>query len=445
METLPYRGHIRALTRLALPIVGSQFAAMFLWVVDVIMLGHLGTEPLGAASLSRVWIYGSMVFVMGLLFGIDPIASQAFGAKNFDALARNLKRGLLLALGLSVPVGLSWLLTGRILILTGQDPLIAASAHLYALVQIPGLPFFLVFLVLKQFLQAQGIVMPELWITIGANLFNILANWLLIFGHWGFPELGVVGAGVATALTEILMALFLGLWMFHNSDQRRFWAGWNHAILQIAPYKRILSFGWPVAIQIGLEMWAFQIATLWAGWLGDYSPRGPHRGHHLCLCLFHDSPWRGHCVHRSCGQPHWCRPTSRCPTSCLDRLWHGFPLHELLRLGFLLWTNSSARTDDSRLGGDRRRRRHSSHRCRLSDCRWTPGGGLRDIAGNGAYSARRYLCGDRLLPPRPPFSLVDEFSGRTRVSGSMVGLSLRPNPLRHWLGGLGILPWTSPC
>ncbi len=268
MGTYTYSRHIRALTRLALPIVGSQFAAMFLWVVDVIMLGHLGTDSLGAASLSRVWIYGSMVFAMGLLFGIDPIASQAFGAKNFEALARNLKRGLLLALGLSMPVGLSWLLTGRILGWAGQDPLLSASAHLYALVQIPGLPFFLVFLVLKQFLQAQGIVMPELWITIGANLFNILVNWLLIFGHWGFPRLGVAGAGVATALTQILMACSLAYWMFRRSDQRRYWTGWNRAILQWAPFNRILGFGWPVAIQIGLEMWAFQITTLWAGWLG---------------------------------------------------------------------------------------------------------------------------------------------------------------------------------
>jgi MATE family multidrug resistance protein len=107
-----------------------------------------------------------------------------------------------------------------------------------------------------------------MWVAVGANGVNGLVNWLLIFGHWGLPELGVAGAGIATAITEAAMfSLLLGL-VRAGHLARGAWTPWSRASFAPRGILRIVAIGLPVAVQIGLEVWAFQIVTLWAGRLG---------------------------------------------------------------------------------------------------------------------------------------------------------------------------------
>jgi MATE family multidrug resistance protein len=109
---------------------------------------------------------------------------------------------------------------------------------------------------------------PALWVMIFANIVHIFGNWVLIFGHLGSPALGVVGAGIATSLTRAL-ALGLLIWMtlglrLHEGA----WRPWSREALSLAGLRRVLALGLPVGLQVGLEVWAFQIATLMAGRLG---------------------------------------------------------------------------------------------------------------------------------------------------------------------------------
>ena len=260
-------GHLRALFALAVPAIAAQLGSMLLMVVDVAMLGRVSVEALDAAALGRVWIWGTIVFGMGLVFGIDPIATQAFGAGDRARLDRSLGSGLAIALLASAPIGALWLAAGPFLRLLGQSPELASEAQRFVLAQLPGLPFLLLFMAAKQYQQAQQIVLPAMWITFAGNAINVFLNWLLIFGHWGLPALGVVGAGLATSMTHAFLAGAILLWMRRRggpASWRRAWReGWERSALREA-----WRYGTPVGVQLGLEVWAFQVATLMTGRLG---------------------------------------------------------------------------------------------------------------------------------------------------------------------------------
>lgn len=259
----------RRLTTLAAPVALTQLSSMLLWTIDLLMVGRIDVLSLNAVSLGRIWVMGTSICAMGLIFGLDAIASQAHGARNRQRLGDVLLHSGVLALGVSLPLGALWLATEPLLLLLGQDPATVALAHRYVVMQIPSLPFFLLFIALKQYLQARGIVRPAMWVSFAACGANAFLNWLLIFGHWGLPRMGAVGAGVATAITEVLMLLGLLLLIRRFRLQRGAATVFDLTRLRVKGFSEIVRLGLPVALMLALEYWAFAISSLWAGWLGE--------------------------------------------------------------------------------------------------------------------------------------------------------------------------------
>lgn len=258
----------RRLAALATPVALTQLSSMLLWTIDLLMVGRIDVLSLNAVSLGRLWIMGTSICAMGLIFGLDAIASQAHGARDRERLGEVLLHAGVLALIVSLPLGALWLGTERLLLALGQDPAIVALAHRFVLVQIPALPFFLLFVAIKQYLQARGIVRPAMWVSFAACAFNAFVNWLLIFGHWGLPRMGAVGAGVATAITEVMMLLALLLAIRRFRLQRGARTVFDLTRLRVKGLSAILRLGLPVAVMLALEYWAFAISALWAGRLG---------------------------------------------------------------------------------------------------------------------------------------------------------------------------------
>ncbi len=259
---------IRRLTRLATPIVVAQVAAMTLWLIDIVMLGRVSVAALDAASLGRLWLMGTSMPVTGLLLGIDPIASQAHGAGDRRGLVLAGQRGLVLVVLLAPLWTAAILAAGPALEAMGQSAGLARLAGRYVLAQLPGLPFFFGYTVLRQWLQAQGILRPIMWTTISANAVNALADWVLIFGHLGSPALGVVGAGAATGLTFVYLFGSLALAVRAARRDREEWRRWDLQVFAPRALGRTLALGAPIGLQITLEYWAFSVSTLWSGWLG---------------------------------------------------------------------------------------------------------------------------------------------------------------------------------
>jgi len=277
----PWTWEVKRLAALGGPVALTQLGTMTLGVVDMAMLGRLGVAELDASSIGNVWIFGTMIFGLGLIFGLDPILTYAYGAGDRRRVGLALQRGIVIALASSIPLGLLWLITEPALLLVDQSPKLAVMAGEYVRLQILSIPFIMVFNVLRQYLQAMGRVAPGLWVVLAGNLFNVGANWALIFGHLGFDAMGIEGAAIATGSTRVLLLLLLWGWTVGFGLHRDSWVPWSREAWRWSGLKEVLGHGVPVSIQYGLEMWAFQIATLMAGLLGDH----PLAAHSIVLNL----------------------------------------------------------------------------------------------------------------------------------------------------------------
>ncbi len=262
------RFEIKRLAALATPVVITQVTSMLMGVVDILMVGHVSVNAIGAASLGRLWVFGTLLFGLGVVFGLDPLVTQAHGAGDTRRLAVATQRGAVLALVLGLPLGVLWLFTGRVLLLLGQSGDLARLAQTYVTVQIPSIPAILLFTVIRQYLQGRAIMRPAMWTAILANGVNVLLNWVLIFGHWGAPAMGVMGAGIATAITRWFMfgtLLFITLrFRLHEGG----WVPWSREAIRLSGLREIMHYGLPVGLQISFEVWAFEITTLMSGRLG---------------------------------------------------------------------------------------------------------------------------------------------------------------------------------
>lgn len=259
---------VRRLARLALPVAGTQFSSMLLGFVDTMMLGRYDIHAMAASAAANVFTFGTIFFANGILFGLDPLIAQAHGARDGQRAGLAFQRGIVLALLLSVPTGLSWLWADDFLRLTAQDAAIIPLADTYVKALIPGIPFFLVYSILRQYLQGRELVRPALGVILVANVFNVVANWALIFSNLGCPELGIEGAGLATTLTRIMSLVLLVAWVAFGRLHEGAWLPWSRAAFSPRGLAGIFAIGLPVALQTSTEMWAFGASTLMAGSLG---------------------------------------------------------------------------------------------------------------------------------------------------------------------------------
>jgi MATE family multidrug resistance protein len=264
----PIQRELATISRLATPVVATQLGSITMWVVDVVMVGAVGVEALDAAALGRLWIMGTMIVSMGIVLGIDPLVAQAHGAGDSATIGLTLQRGLVIAFLLTIPNALLWAVTERFLLLAGQDPVLAAMAGNYVRIQLPLLPLFLAFTALRQYLAGRGIMAPTMWVMIVGNGVNVFANWVLIYGNLGAPRLELVGAGISTALTWGVMVVALLGWILVRKLYRGAWDGWTRRAFDPRGLLRVVHYGLPVGIQLGLELWAFVLAMFLAGWLG---------------------------------------------------------------------------------------------------------------------------------------------------------------------------------
>ncbi len=263
----PLRREISTLLRLSAPVVGAQVGGMLIGVVDVVMLGHYSARALAAAAVANVWVFGTIVLGEGIVRGIEPIVAQAHGARDGERSALALQQGLVLALATSIPVALLWLATEPLLLFAGQDPEIARIARTYVWIQIPSIPFHAAWMATRAWLVGRGLMQAPMWVVLFANVWHAALNWGLIFGNFGLPELGVIGASISTCATRILNFLALVALVRWLGLQHGAWRPWSRAALAWQGLRRPLALGLPFGLQIGLEVWAFSGATLLAGWI----------------------------------------------------------------------------------------------------------------------------------------------------------------------------------
>jgi multidrug resistance protein, MATE family len=263
------RDELRATVRLAIPVVAVQVGMMLMGAVDTLMVGRVSAEVLAGVALGNLYFFNVSVFGVGTLMAVDPIISQAMGAREPAVVSRAVQRGLLLAFLLSLALALLLVPAGPVLRAAGQPAEIIGDATSYLHISIPGLPAFLGFVVLRQALQAMHRVAPVVWTIIGANLANVVLNWVFIYGNLGVPPMGVRGSAIATLLSRV--AMFVLLLVMARRQLLPLLHPLQPGLRDWAAMRSLLRLGAPIGGQQTLEVAAFGAIGLLMGVIGTHA------------------------------------------------------------------------------------------------------------------------------------------------------------------------------
>lgn len=266
MRLYPY--HYRSLLSLGLPIMIGQLGMIILGFADTMMVGHHSTTELGAASFVNNIINLVIITATGFSYGLTPIVGGLFGREELPQAGRALRCALLANLMagaiMMAALGILYFNIGNI----GQPKELLPYIKPYYLVLLASIPFVMLFNAFKQFTDSITETRTSMWILLSGNLLNIIGNYVLIYGKAGMPEMGVVGAGVATLLSRVVMvALFL--FVFLSRKKMRpyregfFVLGWSRQLV-----RRLVSLGTPIALEMGMETASFSLSIIMVGWLG---------------------------------------------------------------------------------------------------------------------------------------------------------------------------------
>jgi MATE family multidrug resistance protein len=259
-----FRSELRALLRLAIPVVLSELGWMAMTIVDIIMVGRLSPAAIGAVGVSSAIFYTPSLFGIGLLLGLDTLVSQAFGRGDYDDCHRALAQGVYLAVAYTPIAMLLVSIAPHFFPAMGITEAVRAPATAYTRLLVYSTLPLLLYAAFRRYLQGVGKVRPVTFALISANLINWFGNWALIYGKLGLPAMGVRGSALSTCLARVYMAAVLIWWAWkHERDRGHpLFAHWPG--LRPAQFRRLLQLGWPAASQMLFEVGAFSLATLFA-------------------------------------------------------------------------------------------------------------------------------------------------------------------------------------
>lgn len=254
--------------RLAVPMMLTQLGQIAMMTTDLALIGRLGEEAVAAAALAHTVYFISFTVGLGLAAAVAPLAAQAFGAGETRRMRGALRAGLWVVLFVSVPMMVSPLYGGHILLALGQAPASAALAQRYLEGLAWGLVPALAFIALRGVMGAVNRPQPALWITFAAIPTNALLVYLLIHGVFGLPRLGLFGAGLATTIVNFTTFL-AALWVIGFA---RPFAG-NHLLAH--PWRidwrltrQLIAIGAPISFALLMEYGLFSSAALLMGLIG---------------------------------------------------------------------------------------------------------------------------------------------------------------------------------
>ena len=269
----PWRTELRATASLAWPMVLSNLTMMLIGVTDVILLGWLGPSELAAGALGHNLAILCAIFCMGLVTATAPMMASEIGrrAHSVRDIRRTFRQGLWVSCAVMVPVWIFLWNAESILIATGQQPDLAKGAGIFVRAYMWSILPFIGFMVLRNFVAALEKPVWATVVAVGAVVLNAVVNYGLILGNYGLPQLGLLGAGIGSTITNVIQFTVMALVVsFHPKFRRyhlfgRFWRpDW-------ARFKEIWRLGLPIGVTMGFEGGVFVVAILLMGWINEAS------------------------------------------------------------------------------------------------------------------------------------------------------------------------------
>lgn len=261
-----YRDHSRAVLRLGLPLIGGHVAQFAIHLTDTVMLGWYSVAALAAVVLGGTYFFVIFILESGFAIAVMPLVAEADAAGDETTLRRATRMGMWLSvIAAFVALPLFWF-SEAILLALGQAPDVAATAQEYLRIAGWGLVPALLVMVLKSYLAALEKTRVVFWVTVAAAVANGLVNYALIFGNWGAPELGVVGAAIASLVVQVIslagVMIYAAVVLPEHTLFARLWRpDWE-------AFAHVFRLGLPIGITNLAEVGLFAASSLMMGWLG---------------------------------------------------------------------------------------------------------------------------------------------------------------------------------
>lgn len=276
-----YTKEFRYTIKLSVPVILGMLGHTFVQFADNIMVGQLGTAELAAVSLGNSFVFIAMSLGIGFSTAITPLVAEADGAGNKASAKSSLKHGLILCTIMSLALFVLILLAKPLMYLMKQPREVVELAMPYLDLVALSLVPLVIFQAFKQFTEGLSETRYPMYATVIANVVNIIINYLLIFGAFGFPKLGIVGAAIGTLASRIIMVLYIWMLLRNKKKFHDYVTGFNFRKIEKRVMSKIIALGFPSALQMFFEVAIFTAAI----WLSGVLGKNPQAANQIALNL----------------------------------------------------------------------------------------------------------------------------------------------------------------
>jgi MATE family multidrug resistance protein len=259
---------VREFLKLAIPLASAQVAQSATGFADTVMMGRMGAEVLAAGGLAAIIFLSIMTTASGVVMGVSPLIAEAFGAGEKTRIEQVARQGLWLALLVALPLMIFTAHLDTWLSHSGQDSQIVQLVNTYLDIMLWGLFPAVGFAALRATVSALSQARPIMVIVVIGTTFNIIWNYILGFGKFGFPQMGLAGLGVASVVTLWGMFFALALYIFTNQNLKNYRIFQELHRVRLRILWELIWVGVPIGLFSGLEIGFFLVITFWMGTLG---------------------------------------------------------------------------------------------------------------------------------------------------------------------------------
>jgi multidrug resistance protein, MATE family len=265
---MTYREHLKENLFLAVPVMLSNLGHVLMGFTDNIMVGHVDSTSLAAAGLALVVFNVLMLFGIGVSYAITPLVAEAHGQHNDSKIIAVVRHGFIINLLNGFFLATLVFFGKNLLYKINQPPDVVALAIPFLSIVTYSLIPIMIFQTLKQFAEGLSVTRVALIVMIGANVVNLALNYVLVFGHFGFPAMGLNGSAWATFFSRIFMAIAIAMYIFLDPTFKRYRPIFHLQDFSKKLYSKILNLGIPSGVQFIFEVAAFDFSLVMMGWLG---------------------------------------------------------------------------------------------------------------------------------------------------------------------------------
>ena len=265
---MDFRKHFHKNLSLAYPVMLSHLGQVTVQVADNMMVGRIGREPLAGASFANSIFVIFLVMGIGMSFAITPMTAQADGEKNTTKITEILKHGFLINIIYGMLLTAILLSGTDLLWYFNQPKIVVELAMPYLGILAISLVPFMAFQTFRQFADGLGYTKQSMYITITGNILNIILNYIFIFGKLGVEPMGLYGAGLATMISRVTMAILMISFVYMNKRFAKYWEVFKIRYFSRKIIMDNLRLGFPMSFQFIFEVSTFSMAAIMIGWLG---------------------------------------------------------------------------------------------------------------------------------------------------------------------------------